>query len=396
MHRIRLSSRLAIAMTISLCAGLSAVQASDMVSDPAFGNSDGWQRLYEPAAGTQDEGAVAQVRLAGGDYMVATELPNGGANSGAGKRIGLFRLNSDGHPVTSWGNLGFVAKDAWLTAVTGMAVDAQGRIIVVGPTPGPGGLSDYGVVRFNADGSDDSSFAGDGGTAVGADGADSTNDYPNAVLVDADGSILVTGTTDVLGSDRAMVVSFNTSGTVIDGWVGTFATGEPALGQKLLRIADGYYVVAGTSEVSPAQTRFGACLLPPGLGDADTCEGSLVLPISGSVAGAALVNPDTVLLFGTGATADHIVATRIRASGDGQGHYDTLAVDPAFIGNGQPGYPNAYHNPLPVPTVARDAVIDAQGRSLLAGFGQRDEGPLGSGLVLRLRPDGSADTGFGD
>lgn len=121
--------------------------------------------------------------------MAVAELPGGGANGNAGKRIGLFRLGS------GFGNAGRVCKDAWLTGVSAMTVDAQGRIIVVGTTPGPGGLSDFGVARFNADGSDDASLAGDGGTAFGFDdaGVVDSDDSPTSVLAEADGKIVVAG-----------------------------------------------------------------------------------------------------------------------------------------------------------------------------------------------------------
>src|SRR5690606_29844750 len=164
---------------------VSTTRAADTAIDPAFADG-GWNRMYETGGGTQDEKGVAFARTADGGYVVAAEIPGGGANGGNGKRIGLFRLDRDGRYVNSFGAGGKRIKDAWLTSVTDMTIDAQGRIIVVGATPGQDGLSDFGVVRFNPDGSDDTTFAGDGGTAFSFEQGvpPGYNEAPTSVIAD--------------------------------------------------------------------------------------------------------------------------------------------------------------------------------------------------------------------
>src|SRR5690606_22057502 len=86
----------------------------------------------------------------------------------AGVRIGLYKLDAQGRRVTGFGSNGHVLKDAFLSSVTDMTVDAAGRIVVVGNTPGEAGIEDFGVVRSIPDGSDVTSYAGDGGNNAGS------------------------------------------------------------------------------------------------------------------------------------------------------------------------------------------------------------------------------------
>jgi uncharacterized delta-60 repeat protein len=426
-HRFTLCSAL-FAVAAVMQAGFAS--ASDTSIDPGFG-TDGWRRLYEPGGGTQDENGVAVARRSDGDFIVALELPGGAANSGAGKRIGLIRLDRNGNIVTSgFGTSGRVFKDAWLTSVTDMTIDAQGRILVVGSTPGPGGLPDFGVVRFNADGSDDTGFAGDGGTSFGFDvnGVD-IDDAPTSVLADPDGRIVVAGNYAVGSIRRFSVVRFNTDGTldssfgsISDGAGGhrgssdTFVDSKSAYASRILRIADGYYVITGTSVFSATDTDFAARILTPSGSQWASFAGSATFPIdepgSGgslfdSVNDAALVDPTTILLVGT--ASGKFAATRIKVGTDaGSTQYSTLNWDPSFVGSALAGRNYRYVGNTPN-SDCRSAALRGDGRVLLVG-GTSSTGisrsldevadPDGNswaraGLVTRLNTDGSPDTGFG-
>jgi hypothetical protein len=98
--------------------------------------------------------------------------------------IGLARHLYTGAVDTSFQGTGKRVKDAFLTQVVDACVDPNGRIVVAGMTPGANGSAgnkDLALVRFNADGSDDTSFAGDGGLAFSwNDGPN--NEYDEAIL----------------------------------------------------------------------------------------------------------------------------------------------------------------------------------------------------------------------
>jgi uncharacterized delta-60 repeat protein len=99
-------------------------------------------------------------------------------------------------------------------AATGVAVQPDGKVVVVGPTDVDaitqvGGDQQFGVARYNPDGSLDAGFGAGG---IDGNGRVSTNfalmpsgagtvDSPAAVALQSDGKIVVVGRTDPVGSD---------------------------------------------------------------------------------------------------------------------------------------------------------------------------------------------------
>jgi uncharacterized delta-60 repeat protein len=98
----------------------------------------------------------------------------------------LVRYNGDGTLDSSFGGGGIVTTDFGASDnIFGIAVTADGKIIAAGGTKGasPG---DFAVARYNADGSPDSTFDGDGRTTTDFS-ADS--DDVGGVVVQPTGSI---------------------------------------------------------------------------------------------------------------------------------------------------------------------------------------------------------------
>jgi uncharacterized delta-60 repeat protein len=134
------------------------------------------------------------------------------------RRVGLVRFNTDGSLDTSFDGDGIVNTDlpGGLETTHGIALQPDGKLVVVGnggPDGGPGGGSNSGeqliVARFNPDGSLDDSFDDDGflRSALGAPTA-----AIEAVAIDGDGRIVVA----IRGSTAPFeprVVRFNTDGT---------------------------------------------------------------------------------------------------------------------------------------------------------------------------------------
>lgn len=399
------------------CVLLSTAQAADYDTDSDFGDG-GWRRLYQTGGGTQDEKSVGFARTSDGGYVVVAELPGGAAAGGTGKRIGLFRLDRDGNYVASgFGSNGKVYKDAWLTSVTAMTLDAQGRIVVVGATPGPGGLDDFGVVRFNPDGSDDTGFAGDGGTSFGFDNTPSvnSNDAPTSVLAEADGKIVVAGNVLYTGTtSRFGVVRLNVDGSVdstfgsIDDGAGgrrgstdTFGAGRAAYASQIVHIDDGYFVVTGTTVISGADTDFGARILTPDGSQWAGFAGSIELAVDApgpggslydTVTASAVVDPTTVLLAGT--TSGKSAALRLVASKNGIGQYSSLNLDTSFIGTANSVYAHRFVGSSADDYVAA-AAVRGDGRLVLAGrYGA--SGGVQYGSITRLDADGRPDESFGE
>ncbi len=113
----------------------------------------------------------------------------------------LVRFSSNGSLDTSFGNGGKVVNDfqgnsALLRTV---AIQPDGKIVVAGTVSSQKGNSDLDaiVIRYNADGSLDNSFDGDG--IVTTDITTGRNDYISGLLLFPDGKIIITGATGNTG-----------------------------------------------------------------------------------------------------------------------------------------------------------------------------------------------------
>ena len=97
-----------------------------------------------------------------------------------------------------------------------VAVQPDGRVVVVGSA---GGTSDFCVVRFNTNGTLDPAFGAAGASANAFDGDGESrvsfggDDVPSSVGLQADGKIVVAGTTDAAGGDDFALLRLNADGT---------------------------------------------------------------------------------------------------------------------------------------------------------------------------------------
>jgi len=132
--------------------------------------------------------AIALLPQPGGNMVLIHAWPTQSGVCGDPVCIGIDRWNANSTAI------GSRVKAAALQSISAATVDSRGRIVVVGSYQGAGADGiDFAVVRFNPDGSDDTSFAGDGGTIVNFGGGQSNNDYALAVAVDGDDNIIVAG-----------------------------------------------------------------------------------------------------------------------------------------------------------------------------------------------------------
>ena len=100
-------------------------------------------------------------------------------------RVAAFRLNADGTADSSFG-----APTGPLGTATSVAVQPDGKIVAHYYLNSSSGRSNFNLIRFNADGSLDSSF-GSGGIQIIPVSAGS--DFANEILIQPDGKILVGG-----------------------------------------------------------------------------------------------------------------------------------------------------------------------------------------------------------
>ncbi|HNL77273.1 MAG TPA: DUF4347 domain-containing protein, partial [Accumulibacter sp.] len=130
----------------------------------------------------------------------------------------LLRYNTDGTLDTSFGSGGKVTTAIGASSDSGnsVAIQTDGKILVAGNTWN-GNSNDFGLVRYNTDGSLDTSF-GTGGKVTTAVGAG--DDFASSVYVQTDGKIVVAGTTVISGNYDFALVRYNANGS-LDASFGT-------------------------------------------------------------------------------------------------------------------------------------------------------------------------------
>lgn len=119
----------------------------------------------------------------------------GGESHVGAWRLAMIRFMADGTPDSSFGISGKVMTTSAVGAgsATGIVLQSDGKIVTAGSAPGD--YNDFAVVRFNVDGSLDSSFGTSGRSAVSI-GTGLSNDWPSCLALQPDGKIVVAGYSD--------------------------------------------------------------------------------------------------------------------------------------------------------------------------------------------------------
>ena len=122
----------------------------------------------------------------------------------------LLRYNSNGTPDATFGSGGKVTTLVGLNdSGVAVAIQPDGKILLGGQMF-TGGALQFAVLRYNSNGSLDTSFAGAGiaGIQIGPDGS-----FANAMVLQADGRIVVDGQVGTVGGGLAMA-RFNADGSI--------------------------------------------------------------------------------------------------------------------------------------------------------------------------------------
>ncbi|QDU28395.1 Bifunctional hemolysin/adenylate cyclase precursor [Anatilimnocola aggregata] len=167
---------------------------------------------------------------------------------GAGGYLSLARLNADGSLDSTFGNGGSVNIYVGIAPnrIGGLAVQADGKILLTGSEFGLTTTFDVVVVRLNADGSFDNTFGTAGRTTLNIN----DHDESRAIAVQADGKILIGGSTVGSSGFDYFVTRLQTDGT-FDSSFGTGGTTITDLGDgsnvlnALVVLPGGQIVVAG-------------------------------------------------------------------------------------------------------------------------------------------------------
>jgi uncharacterized delta-60 repeat protein len=181
---------------------------SDGQPDTSFGNQG------ITVIGTSGPGESIEDCLVQGDgkiVLVGTLL------TFPGEDIMVTRLNGDGTLDNSFGTNGSVVTDVMLGIDHGKsgAIQSDGKILVIGDAElniGPLAHIDFCTVRYNTDGTLDTTF-GSGGGIVTQD-LDGGEDIGTSIAVQSDGAIVVAGDGIVSGTSQFGMFRYLTDGTL--------------------------------------------------------------------------------------------------------------------------------------------------------------------------------------
>lgn len=261
----------------------------------------------------------------------------------------------------------------------------DGRFLVAG-------LNNTGlyIARYNADGSLDSSFGGgDGITTTSLSSYNQASD----LLIQSDGKAIVVG--EASGSE-AFAVRFNTDGTIDTSFggssgitLGGFFASTTIQGDLQ---SNGQVIIGGTSVNGE-----GGALVNMKLIRLDT-DGSVDGSFAGG-AGAAYVDFGNLDFFRNVTVADDDSIFAVGSASDGGPEFQFGVAkftanglpDTSFGGDGKvavhPGPGTADHNPA-------DAIVQPDGKILVAGRISEFPGPDNT-VLSRFNADGTLDSGFG-
>ena len=260
-------------------------------------------------------------------------------------------------------------------------VQPDGKFLVVGYSDN-GSNMDVAVTRYNADGTLDTSFDGDGivTTAIGAG-----EDRAHGATLQADGKIVVSGRTHN-GSDwDFFLIRYNSDGTLdtsfdTDGIVTTDFGGSNDVARSVAVQANGKIVQVGNDGNDVAVVRYNSD------GSLDTSfdtDGKVVTPVGVGFdyANDVVIQPDGKILVAgqsnNGSSTDFAV---LRYNTDG-------SLDASFDGDGIVAISFGSVNDS-----ASDIALQADGKIVVAGFS--NNGADVDFAVARLNADGSLDTSF--
>jgi uncharacterized delta-60 repeat protein len=164
----------------------------------------------------------------------------------------LARYNPDGSlDVTFDGDGKVITSFSGYATINSLAIQADGRIIAAGEAKN-GSNFDFALARYNSNGSPDNTFDGDG-FAFTSFGTNQTTEQTESLAIQADGKIVVGGYVYQQSTYDIALVRFNASGTLDNSFDGDgkmtteYVTGKNDFLYALVIQTDGKIVVGGES-----------------------------------------------------------------------------------------------------------------------------------------------------
>lgn len=281
--------------------------------------------------------------------------------------------------------------------VYAIAVQPDGKIVAAGSASrsqqsGAGSGSEFALARYNADGSLDTSFSGDGKVTKDIAGG---QDYAYGVVVQPDGKIVAVGSANVNAASfytRFTLVRFNFDGSPDSGFgtagvVSTDFFGTENVATSVALQADGRIVVAGAAHDGIGRRFALARYNVDGSLDASFGTGGKVTTSffgfdDGATAVAVQANGKIVAVGSAypGGANNQFAVARYNADGSLDASFGTGGkVTTDFFGRNDLGHALA---------------LQSDGKIVAAGMAYPVVGGIDEYALARYNPDGSLDTSF--
>ncbi|MHC4489187.1 MAG: hypothetical protein ACYSW7_08445 [Planctomycetota bacterium] len=298
----------------------------------------------------------------------------------------VLRYNADGSPDESFGTNGVVTYDGGsIDWGWGMALQSDGKIVVTGFTHivGSGRRDrDLLLLRYNADGSPDSSFGTNG--VVTYDGG-SGDEHGRVVAIQSDGKIVVAGVNGTHWYGDVLVFRFNADGSLDKSFgtngVVTYGDGRKDHAWAVAIQSDGKIVVAGSRGNYPDEDLLVLRYHADGSPDSSFGTNGVFTYDSGGgydCAESVAIQPDGKIVVAGWGQQLEVLLFRYNADGSLDKSFGT---DGVVAYEGENGYCDA-------------VAIQSDGKIVAAG-GTNYRNPDEDVWVLRYNADGSPDNSFG-
>jgi uncharacterized delta-60 repeat protein/LPXTG-motif cell wall-anchored protein len=267
-----------------------------------------------------------------------------------------------------------------------LAIQSDGKFIIAGDT-NIGGSLDFAAVRYNADGTVDTTF-GTGGKVTADFANTGDNDYGKSVLIQSDGKILLIGHSEMSGSVDFAAVRFTTNGT-LDNTFGNTGKATADIGNSsgdnvvsATLQADGKILIVGSSYVNNEWDFAIARFTTNGTLDNSFATGGKTttdLGIHDWGNSVAVQTDGKIVVAGYSGTANRNELAIVRYNTDG-------TLDNTFGTGGKVTIANESSEGYSV-------MLQADGKILVSGRAYSDS--TSSFMVVRYNTNGSLDTTFG-
>jgi uncharacterized delta-60 repeat protein len=399
---------IALALGLSI-AGVAAAHDGNYIE--SFGDHGREQVGFSPSL-LLASGFVSFVDLAiqaDNKIVVSASVANTGSTD-----MGALRLNPNGTLDTNFGTQGqtIVAFDGGGTdedVASSVLVQPNGRIVLCGQASGDPALGgdDFGIVRLTAGGLPDSQFSGDGKATVAFDigPTGSRDDFAVRCSLQGDGKIVVAGRaqTDASGT-RMAVARLNSDGSRDTGFNGSgtatvdFGPGFTAsIAFSVKSFPDNSTLLIGQAAGVGASTSRWAFAHLDDEGQLDTSfgNGGIVVFDPGVPSYQAFEALDAVVLPDNSFVAAGVMMLLPAGENFDYGVFKFLpnGFPDTNYGNGG-GQVIAFDLGSDLADLAVEAIVDAQGRVVLAGISNGAAVPFTTSMV-RLTTDGELDPTFG-